>query len=136
MVRPRVSRFSNGNAGWHSRFAIDRGSSAAESGAGGVRANDVDLAAGENPRAIASLASGDRSGLAAAGIRARVRSARRDRAGAEAFRGSERDRTGTTAHFARPHDARFSRGYESTVSERIRLSAVDASGKHFSRASA
>src|SRR5260370_42132921 len=84
MVRARAGWFADGNARRHSRFAIDRGPAAAEPGTGGVRADDVDLAAGKNSGALASLASGDRSGLAATGTRARVRSARHYRPGTEA----------------------------------------------------
>ena len=128
MVHTCPGRFADADAGWNSRSPINRSAIASEPRPAGFQGDDVDLAAGENPRAIASLTSGDRSGLAAAGIRARVRSARRDRAGAKAFRGSERDRTGTTAHFARSDDADFSGGDEPAFDQCVRVPAFNASG--------
>jgi len=116
-------------------FAIyNRSRSAApESGAGGVRASDVDLAAGENSRAIAPITSGNRSGSPRPEFELAFDPSR-NRPGAEAFRRSERARAGATACVTGPDDARFSRGHQSIVAERVRMSAVDASGKCLSRA--
>ena len=135
-MRARAGRLADGDPGGNSRFAIDCRAAALESRAGGLRRDDVDLAAGKNARAFASTSSTDRSGFAATGIRALVRSVGLDRARAQTFRRTQRPRRGTAPHLSRPDDARFSRGHEPDLNQRIRMSAPDAAGECISRTSA
>ena len=106
-------------AGWHSRSTIDRGPVASQSGTQRLRRGNVDPATGQNSRSPSSFAPADRSGFAAAAVRAFVRSARIDRARAQTFCSKHRDRTGTTAHLTGSHDANLSGGDESKVDQRV-----------------
>src|SRR5206468_1688884 len=115
----RVLGFAHDHCGWHSRCAIDRGPVAAEPGTKRFRRGNVDPATRQNSRSPSSFTPADRGGLAAAAIRAFVRSARIDCARAQTFCPKHCDRTGTTAHLTGSYHANLSGGDESKVDQRV-----------------